>query len=88
MEDDAWAVELGLRVGLEAWVDPQTGLMWGREAETRRADGSSDQWGPAGRTLQGLQFKQDQDGGRVRGNGAGGPVFQPGVGDTFAGPIG
>lgn len=48
MEEDAWAVELGLRVGLEVWVDPQTSLMWGREAETRRADGSSDQWGPAG----------------------------------------
>ena len=48
LEEDAWAVELGLRVGLEVWVDPQTSLMWGSEAETRRADGSSDQWGPAG----------------------------------------
>ena len=45
LEEDAWAVELGCRVGLEAWVDPQTCLTWGREAETRRADGSSDQWG-------------------------------------------
>ena len=39
---------LGCRVGLEAWVDPQTCLTWGREAEMRRADGSSHQWGPAG----------------------------------------
>lgn len=48
LEEDAWAVELGCRVGLEAWVDPQTCLTWGREAETRWADVSSDQWGPAG----------------------------------------
>lgn len=48
------AVELGCRVGLEAWVDPQTCLTWGRELEMRRADGSSHQWGPAGGPSGGL----------------------------------